>query len=34
MGKRVNGGAINVLAGVTTLAIFAAGAGLIVSWIR
>jgi Mn2+/Fe2+ NRAMP family transporter len=34
MGKRVNGRAINVLAGVTTLAIFAASAGLVVSWLR
>jgi len=33
MGKRVNGRAINILAGLTTVAIFAASAGLIVSWI-
>jgi Mn2+/Fe2+ NRAMP family transporter len=33
MGSRVNGTAINVLAGVTTLAIFAASVGLVVSWL-
>ena len=32
MGKRVNGRAMNVLGWVTTIAIFAASAGLIVSW--
>jgi len=32
MGKRVNGRAINVLASVTAVAIFAATAGLLVSW--
>jgi NRAMP (natural resistance-associated macrophage protein)-like metal ion transporter len=32
MGKRVNGKAINVLAWITTIAIFAASAGLVISW--
>jgi len=32
MGKRVNGRAINILGWITTLAIFAASAGLVVSW--
>lgn len=32
MGKRVNGRAINILGGVTTIAIFAASAGLVISW--
>ena len=33
MGKRVNGRAINVLGWITTLAIFAASVGLVVSWV-
>jgi Mn2+/Fe2+ NRAMP family transporter len=33
MGERVNGRAVNVLGWLTTIAIFAASAGLIVSWI-
>jgi Mn2+/Fe2+ NRAMP family transporter len=32
MGKRVNGRGINVLAWITTIAIFAASAGLVLSW--
>jgi NRAMP (natural resistance-associated macrophage protein)-like metal ion transporter len=32
MGKRVNGRVINVLAAITTVAIFAASAGLLISW--
>ena len=32
MGKRVNGGAINILGWITTIAIFAASFGLVVSW--
>lgn len=32
MGKRVNGRAINVLGWITTVAIFAASAGLVISW--
>jgi len=32
MGKRVNGRAINILGWITTLAIFAASAGLVISW--
>jgi Mn2+/Fe2+ NRAMP family transporter len=33
MGNRVNGGAINILGWITTVAIFAASAGLVVSWL-
>ncbi len=33
MGKRVNGRAINILGWITTIAIFAATAGLVVSWL-
>jgi Mn2+/Fe2+ NRAMP family transporter len=33
MGTRINGRAINVLGWVTTAAIFAASAGLIISWL-
>ncbi|HEX7020552.1 MAG TPA: divalent metal cation transporter, partial [Gemmatimonadaceae bacterium] len=33
MGNRTNGRALNILAGITTAAIFAASAGLVVTWI-
>jgi Mn2+/Fe2+ NRAMP family transporter len=32
MGKRVNGRAINIVGGITTIAIFAASAGFVISW--